>query len=182
MKVSITGHTQGLGKGLFDYFSKDHSVLGFSRTNGFEISRFYEVIVNKSLDSDVFINNTCVADYQFKMFNLLLDKWKNDGSKTIVNIGSICKFDRGLNPTATEKHKLAEQSMKASLDDDNIKCRIISATIGPISSGWKKDMKNILTIDECVQILSYAINLPQHIELAEISFWTLDNKVNKTTE
>ena len=38
MQIAITGHTIGLGKAFFDYYSsKGYQVLGFSRQNGFDL-------------------------------------------------------------------------------------------------------------------------------------------------
>ena len=37
MKISITGHSKGIGKACFDLLSKEHNVVGFSRSNGFNI-------------------------------------------------------------------------------------------------------------------------------------------------
>ena len=39
MKVAITGHTKGLGKELYNRFD---DVLGFSSSNGYDISNNYE--------------------------------------------------------------------------------------------------------------------------------------------
>ena len=38
MKIAITGHTKGIGKACFDLFNTDNNCIGFSRSNGFDIS------------------------------------------------------------------------------------------------------------------------------------------------
>jgi nucleoside-diphosphate-sugar epimerase len=37
MKIAITGHTQGLGQAFFNHF-QSHTVIGFSRSNGYNIA------------------------------------------------------------------------------------------------------------------------------------------------
>ena len=59
MRIVITGHTKGLGKALYEYFSPNHSVTGYSRSNRYDLNRFSDTVVEKSLDSDIFINNAC---------------------------------------------------------------------------------------------------------------------------
>ena len=59
MKIAITGHTKGIGKACADVFS-EHEVIGFSRSNGFDIQAI-EPILDSSNDCDVFINNASVS-------------------------------------------------------------------------------------------------------------------------
>jgi NADP-dependent 3-hydroxy acid dehydrogenase YdfG len=58
--VAITGHTSGIGKGLFNHFiNKDCNVRGFSKDTGFNISNKLnqDFIVTHTRDCDLFINN-----------------------------------------------------------------------------------------------------------------------------
>ena len=68
MKVAITGHSKGIGKALADIFETNgHTVLGFSRSNGFDISESANriSILNKSQDADIFIKQItdCLKGY-----------------------------------------------------------------------------------------------------------------------
>lgn len=59
-KIALTGHTSGIGKGLYDYFdNKGCRVKGFSLDNGFDIStrENQEQIIELTKDCDLFINN-----------------------------------------------------------------------------------------------------------------------------
>lgn len=56
MKIAITGHSSGIGKGLYDFFSKDHEVIGFSKDNGYDIEKFSDIL-DQSINCDIFINN-----------------------------------------------------------------------------------------------------------------------------
>lgn len=90
MKVAITGHTQGIGKAIFDELSKrSYQVHGYSRSNGWNISlqEIRTQIVNETLDFDVFINNAYYPMAQFELLKLLVNQWQGT-KKLIVNVGS----------------------------------------------------------------------------------------------
>jgi len=58
MKIAITGHLNGIGKGLFNlYNSKGFEVVGFDILDGYDILKDKDKIINKSLDCNIFINN-----------------------------------------------------------------------------------------------------------------------------
>lgn len=86
-KVAITGHTSGLGKALFERFAVSCHVEGFSRSNGYDIRRFNE-IVSAAYDCDIFINNAYDRYSQIDLLYAVYDKWK-DQDKKIINIGSL---------------------------------------------------------------------------------------------
>jgi hypothetical protein len=94
MKVAITGHTQGFGNSLYKIFkSQEHNVLGFSRTNGFDISNRLtrEHIINEIKDFDVFINNAYHPEGQIDMLDEILKCW-DDTEKIVVNISSVIVY------------------------------------------------------------------------------------------
>ena len=98
MKISITGHTNGVGKHLYDVLSTEHNVTGFSTSNDYDISDPKDRIRIANHDYDVFINNA--YDYfsmgngsQLEMLKML--DWEN---KLIINISSMITevdYDKG---------------------------------------------------------------------------------------
>ena len=54
------------------------------------------------------------------------------------------------------------------------KCKIININAGPVNTKMSahKDAKK-LTINECVDIIIWALKQPKHIEIREIGFWRL---------
>ena len=56
MKIAITGHTSGIGKGILEYYSGEHEVIGFSLENGYNIND-YNRILEETKECDIFINN-----------------------------------------------------------------------------------------------------------------------------
>jgi nucleoside-diphosphate-sugar epimerase len=90
MKVAVTGHTAGIGKAISQWMvSQGHTVVGFSRTTGFDISNdaVLDKIVELCYDVDVFVNNAQHDFQQTKLLYMLQEKWQNQ-QRTIINIGS----------------------------------------------------------------------------------------------
>ena len=87
MKYALTGHTEGIGLGLYQRLGK--STLGFSRRNGYDIKikEDRKRIINEIKDCDVFINNATDEFGQVLMLIDLFKEWK-DLNKTIINVGS----------------------------------------------------------------------------------------------
>ena len=44
MRIGITGHSDFLGKGLFDLLGKNHEVIGFSRSNGYDLKNYKNIL------------------------------------------------------------------------------------------------------------------------------------------
>lgn len=90
MKIAITGHTKGIGKALWDHFQQQgHEVLGFSRSNGFELPRDYISVIAAAKDCDVFVNNAYAGNAQALILAQLCQfDWDNQ-EKHIINLGSM---------------------------------------------------------------------------------------------
>ena len=90
MNISITGHTKGIGFALKTYFeSQGHTVIGFSRANGYDITNLecIEQIISQSKDCDVFINNAYAVNGQTLLLEKMINEW-NHTTKTIINLNS----------------------------------------------------------------------------------------------
>jgi hypothetical protein len=58
MKISITGHTFGLGKEIYNHLTNlGHEVIGMSRSNGYELPTDISKIIAVAETCDVFFNN-----------------------------------------------------------------------------------------------------------------------------
>lgn len=88
MKIGITGHTKGLGKAFADMFeSQGHTVVGFSRANGYDITEKLDDIIEEVADFDMFINNAYAYWAQGELLKRLVARWEGT-NKVIVNISS----------------------------------------------------------------------------------------------
>jgi nucleoside-diphosphate-sugar epimerase len=114
MNFAITGHTQGIGLALANKLCQEgHSVLGFSRTNGFDLNdpATIKKIAEFGADADCFINNAHCRYAQAELVFEMAQKWK-DQKKTIVCISSR------LSVTKTIDHpEFGYQTTKTALDD-----------------------------------------------------------------
>lgn len=111
MNIAITGHTNGIGLGIFNYFqNKGHFVIGFSKSTGFDITSEEDrlSIIEKSKDCDIFVN-CAYNNYdnsQFILLQEIFNKWRGT-NKQIINISS--RYTNTLNNSySASKHKQDE--------------------------------------------------------------------------
>ena len=176
MKIAITGHSKGIGKALFEELSTEHEVEGFSRSNGFNIEQT-SMIVRAVKSSDVFVNNAYSNFSQTRILKDLFQYWKDDKSKTIVNISSRSKYFRvGMTRSdeyCMQKRGLSDMAEVFQLTTDK-KCRIININPGYVKTEMVSDLSDdidMLETKEVAEMIAWAINRPQHIEIGELSVW-----------
>lgn len=161
MKYAITGHTSGLGKFLYNHWN--NSAIGFSRTNGFDISKKTDrdKIIEISKDVDVFINNAYCLYYQTELLYDLYNEWK-DEKKIIINIGSNTTdgIKRNIWPYSSHKASLEKASEQLSYLNNN--CKVLLIKFGYIGTERViKDInpKNYISIEYAAQIVNLSIEL-----------------------
>jgi len=118
MKMVITGHTWGIGKSLYNSFkSAEWEVVGLSRSNGYDIDKDFERVVEAATGADLFINNAYRDQQQTKLVNAL----KNKVTKMIV-MGSVSRLYPELIHTdyVYDKQALAEACRLISIDPNGI--------------------------------------------------------------
>lgn len=120
MKVAITGHSKGIGKALADIFCNNgHTVLGFSRSNGFDVSESSNraSIITDSQDVDIFINNAYHPTGQLELLKEIIEQWRYS-SKIIINIGSKCIMYPTENPNPLiEQYQIEYKNAKQQQED-----------------------------------------------------------------
>jgi hypothetical protein len=118
MKVVITGHTYGIGKALYDSFkSAEWEVVGLSRSNGYDIDKNFDRVVEAATGADLFINNA----YRDKQQTKLVHALKNKVKKMVV-MGSVSRHYPELIHTdyVHDKQELAEACRLVSIDPNGI--------------------------------------------------------------
>lgn len=166
MKVAITGDTRGIGLGIKEYFlSKNYEVLGFSRSQGYDISNPFirEKIAKLSNDCDIFVNNAYTSEgSQFSLLKKIHNHWK-DQNKIIVNISSRFTANKDLYCIH-----------KRTLDDycnENVYQMpfIINIKPGLTDTDRVKNIHNPkMNVKEVVDILDWTLNSP--LKIHSISF------------
>ena len=113
MKIAITGHTNGIGKAIYDALSEHtQNLTGFSLTTGYNISLPEDrtKIISESMNCSVFINNAFDyskfpteqdTDSQCLLAEELFDAWRGQ-ERYIINIGSRINDFTGFEGTYKE--------------------------------------------------------------------------------
>lgn len=118
-RIVITGHTRGLGKSIYDKFKEIscREIVGMSRSNGYDIEKDFDRIVEEATGAELFINNAYRDSQQLKLFHALKDK-----VDMMVVMGSVSRFYPELIPTqyVHDKQALAEACRLESLNPNGI--------------------------------------------------------------
>lgn len=175
MKIAITGHSKGIGKACFDLLSKEHDVVGMSRSNGFDINEIKPIIMMTN-SCDVFINNAYSGTKQSELFDQLFNLWRTDDTKTIVNINSRSKYD-GVRTSlyGADKKHLDHIAQSNVFSDMNKRVRVININPGYVDTDMvpprAKDY-NKLTPETVAEAIKWCLDKPQEIEINELSLWS----------
>lgn len=118
--VAITGHTSGIGKGLYEHFErKGLRVKGFSKDTGFDISlpENRDRIVELTKDCDLFFNNAYSGYAQVELAKLWQQQhWHdkhfiiNTSSMAAEPLAEIPKNFPWLTPYGEEKYAINKAS------------------------------------------------------------------------
>jgi hypothetical protein len=160
MKVAVTGHTNGLGLAIFNYFKNNHEVHGFSRSNGFDIRDPLKrkKIIEISKDFDLFFNNAYnnFDNSQLLLLEEMFNIWK-DTEKVIVNIST--RYTTDLNPycyTKKQQDIFCENNLYKKPKIINVKPGLIDTSRVNKQQGAK------LSTDQVLNIIDFSLNNNLH--------------------
>lgn len=179
-KISITGHTSGLGKALFDHFTqKNFAIEGYSRQNGYDISypETQKRLIEKVSSSEFFINNAHSTWAQVELLYSLFEKWK-DQPKHIINISSNSGdgIKNYIHPYAIHKNSLDKASEQLNNIPD-AKCRVTNVRPAWIATDRIKNIAindNMLNPKDVVSIIEWLILLPSNLHIPLLSLRARD--------
>jgi hypothetical protein len=166
MKIGITGHSEFLGRELYQTLKNDYEVFGFSRSNGYDLEN-YKSFINEINDLDVFINNTYHPIHQQKLFEELFEMWKYE-NKTIFNILTSAIFnDTYLDEYRQNKLNLQKSSLKLINSNHGKKIRIVNLYPNTLEHNTRFPF-NKVKFSEIYDVIKFQLNLPQSLELTHI--------------
>lgn len=167
MIIGITGHTRGVGKEIYNTLSKNHTVLGFSRSSGYDIQNPKKIL---NQEMDVFVNNAYYETYQSTLLYDIFMLWK-DLDKTIININSSCIHQSGAwNPKYTANKKHLAETTQGLLDRyPEKKVRVVNLNLGTLDSHANFQNFNKIECTRVADIVEWCIQQPQHIEIQQMT-------------
>ena len=167
MKVAVTGHTNGIGQGLYRYFeTQGYEVHGYSRSNGYTLPDAEHRVLNEIDDCDIFVNNAYPVSSQIFFVKHLWPRWV-DKNKKIIVIGSIAahlQFELEIQEYQQQKKELDILCKSLRYSSMNSACSIISIHPGytmtnlyNISPLIFPPIDQCLTVDQVVSVVDYAL-------------------------
>ena len=187
MRYLVTGGNRGLGKSIKEYFNAD----SVSRSeNNIDITKDVDVIVQNSLEYDVFINNAFDGPPQetwanFAQTTLLMkmfEAWKNaDKRGFIFNIGSIGS-DSVVSPVPSwETYRVSKKALEsASLQcskafrDNIVKFKTVLIKPDRLDTELSRSRANWtgngINCDDICKFIEYAVSLNDNTQIDEITF------------
>lgn len=177
MKIAISGHTKGIGKFIFDNIISE----GFSRTNGFDITR-PDIFIESIKHFDIFINNAFHPIYQKEVFEKLFNIWKYE-EKTIINIlnlSTLLSDNLNTQDEYFKSKKLFKESIQAILlKNKNKKVRVVNLFIGTMENHNKYLGKNKVKYQDVIDTINFVLKTSQSTEYAFLSIGCTSEYQNK---
>lgn len=169
MKCIVTGHTTGLGQAFFKHFQTfdGWEVIGMSRSNGYDITKDLDRIVEEAKGCDLFINNTYANGHQLQLLNTL----KRRVHKMVV-CGSISRFDPYPELMDSEytkvKAQLAETCRLISINNDPTLAEVLHLDLSFIE-GSTSDLSDpedfvsdyVIKFDEIISAVDFWLTNPK---------------------
>ncbi len=118
MRIGIIGHTGLLGSALTEEFSKDHEVIGMSRSTGYDLRKNVYPILEVCKTCDIVFNNAHADTAQGKIITGLADT-----KVTLITSGSIAA-DYSINRYCGEK-KIIEFMFKKAKPQYPNRCLLL---------------------------------------------------------
>jgi short-subunit dehydrogenase len=93
--IAIIGHTRGIGKAIADlYNKKKYQVIGMSRSNGFDLEKDHEKILEKIIDCELVVLNAHSGTGQLTLLKRIYEMYVFANMKVAV-ITSTSGLDGG---------------------------------------------------------------------------------------
>ena len=84
-KIAIIGHTKGIGKALSNlYRKKKYTVVGFSRSNGFDLEKNQDEILERLHDCRLVVINAYARKGQLELLKKIYGRYLRSNKKVAV--------------------------------------------------------------------------------------------------
>ena len=173
MNIAITGHANGIGKGLFKFYA-DNNCIGFDLSNGYNINTDIDKILEESKHCEIFVNNAYSKNKQTELAEAWHKLHANDDflliniSSTFVDLTIAAQLEI-QSPCLMEYIKYKKKLNQASqlINLTNNKCKSISVIIGLVDTQFIDSWYNWFTQHE-LEYFTKVIADCNLIEIAEV--------------
>ena len=180
--IGLTGDTAGIGLAIRrELEDSGHKVLGFSRSNGFDLSKQGTLprIIEAVSDCDVFINNAAFAWQQIELLFGLFEKWQPH-ERLIINIGSNSSDQKkeSAHPYAIIKGALDSATLQLAYLKES-RCRVTNLRPGWTNTKGIEGLKGdepLLEPKEVAKVVAWIISSPEHIKIPSLTMVAHDFK------
>ena len=175
MKVAITGHTGGIGQGLYNYFQeRGYQVGGFSEDNGFLLPDAESQILEQIEDCDIFVNNALPVTSQINLLTQLWPKWK-DADKKIIVLGSIASQMDSVT-TEVEEYRQQKQELDSlckslqygTWPNPFSRCSLLVIHPGFVTTNLINHLglpsNQCMSVAQVVSVVDYMLNSPLEVD------------------
>jgi NAD(P)-dependent dehydrogenase (short-subunit alcohol dehydrogenase family) len=173
MIIAITGHTKGIGLAITTLLNKNNTIIGLSRSNGYNLEDITPII-DAVRHADVFINNAYHKYQQCNILKQLANEWQGT-NKQIINIGSTCvnyprtELELDNDPWEYRDHKTALQKLFRKLVKENNACTINLINPGGVNTDMIKHLSGPkLTTQEVANAVKFIID---NKKIKELTLW-----------
>jgi hypothetical protein len=161
MKCVITGHTNGIGKSIYEHFiDKGWDVKGMSRSNGYDIIKNQDKIIAETAGCDIFVNCAYEDTGQLELLNNLHTKVKN-----MIVVGSSGADWAGIwNGYGVNKFNLQQRCKELSLDSNPEVANIFYLKLAFCeNANWSinVDKNYVATFNEILQVVDLWLSIPK---------------------
>lgn len=172
MKIAITGHTKGIGRQLTSALIENgHEVLGFSRSNDYDIGdqTVRDRIFSTLNDIDVFVNNAYDPVGQYQLLVGAVNMWEGT-NKLIINVNSKSIYADVVLPEMKEyvdsKKKQLDFILQRRLTASP---QILNITLGLVDTEMAEifDAKKI-SPEDLARLLTHLIELKDKIYVQDM--------------
>tara|TARA_B110000977_G_C11033443_1_gene476140 strand:- start:35 stop:682 length:648 start_codon:yes stop_codon:yes gene_type:complete len=174
-RVAVTGHTSGIGLEVYQYcLHHGADVRGYSRSNGFDLMKGGDDVLNDILkfDADIVFNHAWVPRVQNKIQKILHTQWKKHNNKVVISTGSATSYySIGSDIYESDKTELREYSIQAAVSYPHTnKCRLHNVSMGWTNSAILDGVEDGEYFIDPYEAALILINLaqPQNYVVSEI--------------
>jgi hypothetical protein len=174
-RVAVTGHTSGIGLEVYQYcLHHGADVRGYSRSNGFDLMKGGDDVLNDILkfDADIVFNHAWVPRVQNKIQKILHTQWKKHNNKVVISTGSATSYySIGSDIYENDKTELREYSIQAAVSYPHTnKCRLHNVSMGWTNSAILDGVEDGEYFIDPYEAALILINLaqPQNYVVSEI--------------